>query len=168
MSTYAIYSISQETVLKSGVPYPNVDENAPVMGLDPDLLLLRQTEAPHPPYDPELQQLTVSNVLDLENGEYRREWSLVDLPPKPDWPAFNSVLLTNPTFTSYQQTVGMPVAGAVLDAYALVAKDGVAAFTLVFNLFCQLGSVTVEHRGEWADIAAGLNLPSDFVEVIRG
>lgn len=146
--------------------YNRLDGEDPV-GLDPDILVLTMVDV-DPPEITENQSLSSTYVADVDSLEARQVWTVVDNPPAPNWPAFNGALLTNPTFVAYQQSVGHPAASAVLDAYALVAKDGVGAFTLVFNLFCQLGSVTAEHRGEWADTAASLDLPADFVEVICG
>ena len=147
--------------------YPRSDDQ-PVVGLDADFLVLTKIETAPPDHDPAIQSLSSTYEVDIDALEYRQVWSVTDNLPVPNWDGFNTALLTNPEFIAYQQAVGHPTASAVLDAYALVATGGVAAFNLVFNLFCHQGTVTPEHRTAWADIAAGLNLPTDFVEVIRG
>jgi hypothetical protein len=89
----------------------------------------------------------------------------------PNWDGFNATMLANVPFN---QTMGAvmqiapAVALAIPSALAQVSTNGVTAFALVFNSFCQLGQVDSEHRNEWADNAQGFNLPNDFVAIVRG
>jgi hypothetical protein len=91
--------------------------------------------------------------------------------PVPNWDAFNATMLAD---VAYNQTVGavLQIAPAVATGLpttlAQVAVNGVNSFAILYGAFCQIGQVSAEQRGEWADLAESFNLPQEFVGVLRG
>jgi hypothetical protein len=156
------------------VSYNRLDNELPV-GLDYSVyLVLDQISTDPPGYDEETQIVTSSWVIDVENLEYRQEWIVSDKPepePVPNWDGFNAAMLTNVEFNTYYGaglTTAPAVTTSIPTALAQVSTNGINAFALTFNGFCQAVSVTSTHRGEWADLAETLNLPADFAAVVRG
>ena len=92
-------------------------------------------------------------------------------PVVPNWDGFNATMLSN---VAFNQTMGMVMQSAPAVAVALpaalsqVAVNGVSAFALAFNAFCQVGQVTTQQRDTWADIAESFDLPVEFVDAVRG
>jgi hypothetical protein len=155
------------------VPYPRNDD-LPVEGLDPDYLVLDVVEDPQPPYDPGTQYLSPLKVYDLENLEYRTEWTVEQIPPPAPvegWDDFNATLLSDPL---YHQAVGIcqqnlpGAAPAPAIALTQVKTQGTASFALSFEPFCTGGEVSQETRDAWADLAVSYNLPAGFVAILRG
>ena len=92
-------------------------------------------------------------------------------PLVPNWDDFNAVFLADGAFNQYCGaclSVAPVVAMAIPTALAQVSSNGVNAFRQVFLAFCQLASVTPEHRGEWATLGESYNLPTDFINIVRG
>lgn len=91
-------------------------------------------------------------------------------PPAPDWDGFNAAMLAN---TEFNQITGVvlnlapTVALGIPAALAQVSTNGVTAFALVFNAFCQIGNVSSEQKETWATIAESFNLPIEFISVVR-
>ena len=81
-------------------PYPRQDDE-PVTGLDPDYLVLTKVEATPPSYDPDTQYLAESWVVDLNDLEYQQVWTIEDLPPVPQWTAFNTAMLSDPNWQAW-------------------------------------------------------------------
>jgi hypothetical protein len=149
--------------------YPRSD-NEPIVGLDPDFLVLTQVETT-PPEITESQSLSSSYEVDLDSLEYVQQWTVVDNPLQPDWDGFNGAMLQDVAFnqtTGAVMGVAPSVALALPAALAQVSTNGVNAFGLVFNAFCAAGSVSVVQRSEWASIAETYSLPADFVNIVRG
>lgn len=91
--------------------------------------------------------------------------------PAPDWDGFNAAMLSNTEFnqiTGVVLSLAPTVALGIPAALAQVSTNGVTAFGLVFNAFCQIGDVSSEQRGIWANIAESFNLPIEFIGVVRG
>jgi hypothetical protein len=89
----------------------------------------------------------------------------------PDWDGFNAYMLTDTTFKSYRDTVRAidgDLNAALFNAYALIERNGVAAFTLVWGQWIQLSGITTQHKNTIATVAESFNLPNEFVEVVRG
>jgi hypothetical protein len=164
-----LYSQSTQAIK----PYPRND-NAPIVGLSPDYLVLDQITAEPPEYDEETQTVTPSWVIDVDNLEYRQEWVVSDKPepePLPNWDGFNAYMLTDSMFKTYRDTVRAidgDLNAALFNAYALIERNGVAAFTLVWVQWTQLSGITTEGRETIATVAESFNLPVEFVGVIRG
>lgn len=109
------------------------------------------------------------------NGEqWEQLWTFVEKPPSPpvpNWDGFNAAMLANVEFNQITGVVlgivptvalGMPA------ALAQVSTNGVTAFALVFSAFCQIGNVSISQRETWATIAEEFNLPTGFINVVRG
>ena len=91
--------------------------------------------------------------------------------PVPNWDGFNAAMLSNTEFnqiTGVVLSLAPTVALGIPAALAQVSTNGVTAFGLVFNAFCQIGDVSSEQRGIWANIAESFNLPIEFIGVVRG
>jgi hypothetical protein len=161
-----LYSQSTATIK----PYPRLDDQ-PIAGLDPDYLVLDKVEVAPISYDPTMQSLSSTYVVDIDNLEYRQEWTVTDLPSVPDWDGFNAYMLTDPMFKAYRDTVRTidgDLNAALFNAYALIERNGVAAFTLVWGQWTQLSGITTENRETIATVAESFNLPVEFVGVVRG
>ena len=165
--TKLLYSQSTQAIK----PYPRLDD-ASIAGLDPDYLVLDKVEVAPISYDPATQSLSSTYVVDTDTLEYRQEWTVTDLPPVPNWDSFNAYMLSDPMFKGYRDTVRSAdgdLNGALFDAYALVATNGVGAFSLVWGgIWVPVSGITVADREVIAGVAEGFNLPADFVAVIRG
>ena len=89
----------------------------------------------------------------------------------PNWDGFNAAMLAD---TKFNQITGVvlgivpTVALGIPAALAQVSSNGVNAFTLVFNAFCQIGNVSLSQREVWANIAESFNLPVEFIDIVRG
>ena len=154
-------------------PYPRNDDQ-PIIGLDPDYLILERIEATPPAYDKETEIATPNWVVDVNALEYRQVWTVNEIPPaanEPNWDGFNGYMLIDSMFKSYRDIV-RPIDGdlngALFDSYGLVSTNGVAAFSLVWGYWCQVSGITGDDRSVIANAAHFFNLPADFVAVIRG
>jgi hypothetical protein len=91
-------------------------------------------------------------------------------PVVPNWDGFNAYMLTDITFKSYRDTVRAidgDLNAALFNAYALIERNGVGAFTLVWGQWVQLSSITTQHKNTIAAVAESFNLPIEFVNLIR-
>jgi hypothetical protein len=92
-------------------------------------------------------------------------------PIEPDWDGFNLAILTNAEFNAAYNTAmaAAPLVAAALPAaLTQVATGSTSMLSVAFNALCQVALVDSTLRDDWADIAEFHNLPTDFVEVIRG
>lgn len=164
--TKLLYSQNNQTTK----PYPRTDD-APIVGLDPDYLVLTQVQTEPPSYDPEIQTVSSQYVVDTEALEYRQEWTVSDLPPQPQWDSFNVYMLSDATFKSYRDTVRAvdpELNTALFTAYGVVATNGVNAFANVWAVCCQVSQITTQDKQAIADVAESYNLPAEFVSVVAG
>jgi len=154
-------------------PYPRND-GKPIVGLDPDIVELTEIHAIPPEYNPETQSISDSWEVDVDILEYRQVWTVTDLPdppPPPNYPAFNIYMLTNPDSMAYDivvNNINPKLLQAIAITYNNIVDRGTADFLQIFPLYCEVAGVTSEHRKQWADKATELNLPNDFIAVIRG
>lgn len=149
--------------------YPRSDDE-PIVGLDPDFLVLTQVETT-PPAITENQSLSSSYVVDTQALTYTQQWTIVDNPPAIDWDGFNEYMLTDATFKTYRDAVRAidgDLNSALFDTYGLVATNGVGAFSLVWGQWVTVSGISAQDRDAIAVVAEGFNLPGDFVAVIRG
>jgi hypothetical protein len=88
--------------------YPRLDDD-PVQGLDPRYAVLRVVREPVPEIGPG-QQASQTRAVDLEAGEWRWGWSVVDLPPppppEPSYRAFYDALLASQVYGAVVATPG--------------------------------------------------------------
>jgi hypothetical protein len=95
----------------------------------------------------------------------------VDPAPVEDWPSFNTYMLTSPLFRARRDIVrpiDPELNSALYDAYALVERNGVEAFALIWAYWCQLSGIPPEEKEVLGQVAESLNLPADFVALLRG
>jgi hypothetical protein len=159
-----LYSQSTATIK----PYPRNDDQ-PVVGLDLDYLVLNKLDTPPPTYDAETETVTSNYIVDVAALEYRQEWSIIPLPPKANWAAFNTYMLSDETFKSYRNSVREvdgDLNAALFNAYTLVATQGVEAFSLVWSAWCSLAAITTQDKETIKTKAEEFNLPQDFIDVI--
>ena len=89
----------------------------------------------------------------------------------PDYTSFNTYMLTNPANIAYELAVNAinpKLSQAVGLAYNNIESRGLNDFAQVFPIFCSVANVTQNHRDEWAEFAASKNLPSAFIDIIKG
>lgn len=149
--------------------YPRSD-GQPVIGLDPDFLVLTQVETV-PPTITENQSLSSSYVVDEVALTYTQQWTITDNPPAIDWDSFNGYMLTDATFKTYRDAVRLidgDLNSALFDTYGLVATNGVGAFSLVWGSWVAVSAISAVDKEAIAVVAESFNLPGDFVAVIRG
>jgi hypothetical protein len=149
-------------------PYPRTDEE-PIVGLDPDYLVLTQVQTSPPSYDPETQNIASQYVVDLSAGEYRQEWTVSDLPLQPQWDAFNVYMLSDSTFKGYRDTVRSTdpeLNTALINAYGRIAESGIGAFAAIWAVWSQVSGITQEDKDAIAAVAASYNLPTDFITTL--
>lgn len=159
--------------------YPRNDDQ-PVVGLDPDYLVLNKLDTPPPPYDPETETITNTYIVDVAALEYRQEWSVTPLPPKADWDGFNAYMLSDATFKTYRDKVRAldgDLNAALFNAYSMIVTTGtepveltpnVKPFALVWGVWSSLSEITTEDKAAIATMAEEYNLPNEFVEIVRG
>lgn len=91
-----------DTITTQLLPYPRLDD-APLVGLDPALVVLELIEQDQPSYDPATHRLESTEAIDLDAGSVTRGWQLVALPPAPpapDWEQLRSALRTENGYSS--------------------------------------------------------------------
>jgi hypothetical protein len=165
-----LYSISTEKLK----PYPRKDDRA-IDGLDSDWVVLEQINTPPPSYHPEAESIEGKWEVDLDNREYRLEWTILDVPeivPEPEWDDFNDKVFQDLRFN---QVYGTALQNAPLVASSLPtamdqisSKESMVLFGKVYNAVCHFGGATSEDRVIWGDMARGCNLPSEFVSIVTG
>jgi hypothetical protein len=103
-----MYKLLYSQTTQQTHPYPRNDD-APIVGLDPDFLILEQVETTPPTYDPETEIITPNWVVDITALEYRQEWVVSDKPvpePVPNWTGFYDGLIVSQT---YNHLLGLTV-----------------------------------------------------------
>lgn len=161
-----LYSQSTGATLR----YPRTDD-APIVGLDSDYLVLTQIQTSPPSHDPETQTVSSQYVVDTEVLEYRQEWAITEIPPRPQWDSFNVYMLSDATFKTYRDTVRTvdgDLNAALFNAYGVVASNGVSVFSNVWAVWSQVSGITTQDKQAIADVAESYNLPAEFVSVIVG
>lgn len=149
--------------------YPRSD-NQPVVGLDPDFLVLTRIDTT-PPEITGNQSLSSTYVVDIPNLEYRQQWTVIDNPPVPDWPGFNLAITSDADMIAYEAAANAlhpSIVGKKDLAYSIIADKGLDNFASIFPVFCSIANVSQPHREAWATLAESYNLPADFATVIRG
>jgi hypothetical protein len=153
--------------------YPRLDDD-PVLGLDSRYLVLRVVREPYPQVGPG-QQASQTRSVDVEAGEWRWGWSVVDLPPPdpvPDWRTFKRSLLAHPAINALLGG-GMttaPAAAISLPATLLAAAGGgeVDDFRAAWLSLRRLGLVSPALLQEVRTLAISLHLPEAFVAALGG
>jgi hypothetical protein len=153
--------------------YPRADDQ-PVEQLDPRYAVLRVVREPAPEILPS-QQASQTRTVDMEAGEWRWGWSVVDIPepaPIADWRTFKRTLLSNPAINALLGggVSTAPAAALSLPATLLAAAGGgdVDDFRAAWLSLRRLGLVSAELLQEVRGLAIALHLPDGFVAALGG
>jgi hypothetical protein len=153
--------------------YPRADDQ-PVEQLDPRYAVLRVVREPAPEILPD-QQANQTRTVDLEAGEWRWGWSVVDIPepaPIADWRTFKRTLLGHPAINALLGggVSTAPAAALSLPATLLTAAGGgdVDDFRAAWLGLRRLGLVSAELLQEVRGLAIALHLPDGFVAALGG
>jgi hypothetical protein len=165
-----LYDIQAETLL----PYPRSDD-APVVGLDPRYAILRLLQDEQPTYDPQTQRLDSIQVIDLEAGEVRRGWMIVNFPPAgkvPDWKTFKRTLLSDAEINAL---LGggipyVPAAALALPATVINSSEGgdLADFRAAWLALRRAGLVSYQLLQKVRVLAIQCNMTEEFLSSIGG
>jgi hypothetical protein len=137
-------------------PYPRQDDE-PVVGLDPDYLVLDKVTTTPPSYDPDTQYLAESWVADVGALEYQQAWTIEDLPPVPQWTAFNTAMLSDPDWQAWALPADL--------RNAMIAASINANLTSLENAYA-IAKASVPPSAEaiegWQTLADTYNIPIVF------
>jgi hypothetical protein len=92
-------------------------------------------------------------------------------PIAPDYLLFNMAISFNVNMIGYEIIANNNHPSIVSKkdlAYSMITDHGIDNFASIFPIFCQLAGVTQIHRDEWAALALFYNLPTDFIDVVKG
>jgi hypothetical protein len=156
------------------VPYPR-DDDGPVIDLDPAYLELALIQEAQPDYDPNTQQLTPTEVIDLTDLVVTRGWNVVPLPPPPppapDWESFGSAMLASPGINALL-AAALPLTPA--PALALPATlVGISSGLSYVNFSNAWAAVTAavppsaELLAEVLAAAEAAHLPAEFLAILQ-
>jgi hypothetical protein len=169
MQNLALY----DTLTAQVRDYPRADDQ-PVEQLDPRYAVLRVVREA-PPEPGAGQQANQTRTVDLEAGEWRWGWSVVDIPepaPIADWRTFKRTLLGHPAINALLGggVSTAPAAALSLPATLLTAAGGgdVDDFRAAWLGLRRLGLVSAELLQEVRGLAIALHLPDGFVAALGG
>ena len=166
--TKVLYSQSTQKIYS----YPRLDDK-PIIGLNSDFLILDKINASIPTYDPETQSVSSNFTIDLEELQYRQEWTVIDLSLEestPNWDNFNIYMLSDSTFKTYRDSVraiDADLNGALFDAYAMIDSHGITTFSTIWNIWSDIATIDPEDREAIAVAAESFSLPQNFIDLIR-
>lgn len=153
--------------------YPRADEE-PVEQLDPRYAVLRIVREAQP----EPQQgfaVEPTRTVDLDAGEWRWGWELIELPPpavEPDWGTFKRSVMGHP---QVNLVLGgglgqVPAAAIALPATVIASAAGgdVADFRAAWLALRSVGLVSAELLAEVRGLAIACHLPEPFVAALGG
>jgi hypothetical protein len=169
MTNFALYDALTERV----VNYPRADDE-PVVGLDPRYTVLRIVREEQPePVDGFTVQPT--RTVDLDAGEWRWGWELVEIvppEPEPDWGTFKREVMAHPQVNlALGGGLGqVPAAAIALPAtvIASAAGGGVDDFRAAWLALRSAGLVSAELLAEVRELATACRLPEPFVAALGG
>lgn len=151
-------------------PYPRKDEEE-VINLESDYLVLLKIDTLPPEYDINTEVLENTYIVDLDKLEYRQEWVIIPLPPRPNWDNFNYLMLSDPDFNqvcNLANTSSVTLVASLPASLTQVSDGKITMFQSVWQKIITIGGATLEMQVKWSDFAISSNLPSDFVEIIKG
>ena len=73
-----------------------------IIGLDPRYSILERVFEPTPTYNPHIENAIESWTIDLDNLQYVQTWTIVEIPPEPNWTYFNLAIFSDPAFVSWE------------------------------------------------------------------
>ena len=170
MKTLALYDTETGNI----VSYPRDDEE-PVAQLDPRYVVLRIIREDRPEYDKATHYVRETRTVDLEAGEWRWGWELLERPVPPpvaDWTRFKATVMANPQVNlALSGGLGqVPAAAISLPATVLASAAGgdVRDFRSAWLSLRRAGLISVELLAEVRLLAVDCNLPEEFVAALGG
>ena len=170
MKTLALYDTETGNV----VNYPRDDEE-PVAQLDPRYQVLRIVREERPEYDTATHYARETRTVDLDAGEWRWGWELIERPvppPAADWTRFKATVMGNPQVNlALSGGLGQVSAAAIsLPATVLASSSGgdVRDFRSAWLSLRRAGLISVELLAEVRLLAVDCNLPEEFVAALGG
>ncbi len=163
-----LYNPDSETL----IAWPRQDDED-VIGLQPPVVMLTIEQEPRPDYDAAGYRLSATEQVDLDALVLRRGWELVELPPPPPeppvarWVEFAGALAAHPAVNGLVAAcaTGAPVLHLMLGVGMGQAAQGDAAtFLAAWGQAVAAGMVAPELIEEMKVLAAGFDLPTEFVE----
>ena len=164
--------ILYDTTTSALVAYPR-DDDGPVVGLDPRYLELNLIQEPQPSYDPATEQITPTEVIDLNALVVTRAWDVTPLPPPapvPDWATFKTTALNSSSLNSILSAAYgvVPVAAGALAPALLAAEQGrISDFAASWSAICAAVPVDPQVITGFVGVANDCNLPADFVAALQ-
>ena len=154
--------------------YPRDDEK-PVAQLDPRYQVLRIVREGKPEYDEATHYLRETRAVDLDAGEWRWGWELLERPVPPpvaDWGRFKNAVMSNPQVNlALSGGLGQAPAAAIsLPATVLASAAGgdVRDFRSAWLSLRRAGLISVELLAEVRLLAVDCHLPEEFVAALGG
>lgn len=170
MKTLVLYDIITEQIKD----YPRADEK-PVIGLDPRYKVLRIVREDRPEYNETTHYIRESRTVDLDVGEWRWGWELLERPvppPAADWGRFKNAVMSNPQVNlALSGGLGqVPAAAISLPATVLASASGgdVRDFRSAWLSLRRAGLISVELLAEVRLLAVNCNLHKEFVAALGG
>ena len=161
-----------DTTTSALVSYPRQDDG-PVVGLDPRYLELTVVQEPQPSYDPATEQITPTEVIDLNALVVTFGWDVTPLPPPapaPDWATFKTQAIESAGLNAIlaDALVEAPVAASALASAVLRAEQGdVADFRASWLAICAAVPAAVAAAPGFQQVATACNLPADFIAALE-
>ena len=153
------------------IRWPRQDDED-VVGLQPPTVMLTVEQEPQPDYDPAVYGLQPTQDVDLDALVLRRGWELVELPPAvvapvPRWVQFAQALAVEPAVNGLVATcaTSAPVLHLMLGVgLGQAAQGDPATFLAAWGQAVTAGLASAELAAQMQSLAAGFDLPSEFVE----
>ena len=154
--------------------YPRADEQ-PVQQLDPRYQVLRIVREDKPEHDGATHYVRETRTIDLDAGEWRWGWELIERPvppPAADWGRFKATVMSNPQVNlALSGGLGqVPAAAISLPATVLASAAGgdVRDFRSAWLSLRRAGLISVELLSEVRLLAVECHLPEVFVAALGG
>ena len=154
--------------------YPRDDEK-PVAQLDPRYQVLRIIREERPEYDATTHYVRETRTVDLDAGEWRWGWELLERPvppPAADWGRFKATVMSNPQVNlALSGGLGqVPAAAISLPATVLASASGgdVRDFRSAWLNLRRAGLISVELLAEVRLLAVDCHLPVEFIAALGG
>lgn len=154
------------------ITWPRQDDED-VVGLQPPVVMLWIEQAEPPTdYDPAVYGLVPTQDVDLDALVLRKGWGLVELPPvvvppTPRWVQFAQALAVEPAVNGLVATcaTAAPVLHLMLGVgLGQAAQGDPATFLAAWGQAVTTGLASAELAAQMQSLAAGFDLPSEFVE----
>lgn len=154
--------------------YPRDDEK-PVAQLDPRYQVLRVVREDKPEHDEATHYVRPTRTVDLDAGEWRWGWELIERPVPPpvaDWGRFKATVMNNPQVNlALSGGLGqVPAAAISLPATVLASSSGgdVRDFRSAWLSLRRAGLISIELLSEVRLLAVECHLPEQFVAALGG